>query len=54
MAEVYKACSGGEGMNCGSCACDLKKMVDDHNSKIAVHTLSEQINEVVQKTKETV
>lgn len=52
MNDVYKNCSGEDGMNCGRCACSLKKMVDDHNSKIAVGKLSADIGHLVHKTKE--
>jgi bacterioferritin-associated ferredoxin len=53
LGSVYTACAGGESMNCGTCACTLKKMVDDHNSKIAVGKLSADLENVVHKAKET-
>jgi len=43
IKDVYKSCSGGEEMNCGTCACTLKKMVDTHNNAITISELSNQI-----------
>lgn len=51
IKDVYESCSGGKAMNCGTCACELKKMVDDHNGTIAVSRISAAIEHVIQHNK---
>ncbi len=43
VKEVYAACSGGEKMNCGNCACDLKQMVDGHNNTKTISQISQDM-----------
>lgn len=52
--EVYKACSGGDIYNCGRCKPEMKKMVDTHNNKITVSNISDEMQKVAGKNKETV
>ena len=54
VKEVYSACSGGESMNCGSCACTLQSMVDKHNNTITIDALSQEMQKCKNKAKETV
>lgn len=42
-AQIYKACSGGKGPNCGSCMCLVKDMIVDHQSAIGVQKILEDI-----------
>ncbi len=52
VRDVYAACSGGEDMNCGTCACALKSLVDDHNGRIVVCQMSAQLKVSAEKIKE--
>lgn len=52
--DVYKACSGGESMNCGSCACDLQAIIDKHNNTLTIHELSDQMQQCTETEKEVV
>lgn len=56
VSSVYKACSGGEKMNCGNCACDLKDMVVQHNNVRTIENISDKIDLLIpadKKIKET-
>lgn len=44
LKTAYRACSGGEDMNCGSCACELKRMVDHHNNAITIGEISANLS----------
>ncbi len=46
VGRVYNACSGGEKMNCGSCSDELRSMVDEHNNKIIVNEISDNMEKV--------
>lgn len=50
--DVYKACSGGSSMNCGTCACELKSMVNDHNNNITINALTKDMRKVADTEKE--
>ncbi len=50
--DVYTACSDGESMNCGTCACELKKMVDTHNNTQTIKALSDTLDKITLQTKE--
>lgn len=52
--DVYKACSGGEGYNCGRCKPEMKQRIDTHNNKITVSDLSVEMRKAAGKNKETV
>lgn len=57
VSRVYSACTEGEKMNCGNCACDLKTMVAHHNNALTIETLSDKMEKVIpanQKIEETV
>jgi len=54
VKQVYAACSGGEKMNCGTCACDLKSMVDQHNNALTIGHINNQMEKITAKEKETV
>lgn len=54
VKDVYAACSGGEKMNCGSCSCDLKQMVDTHNNGLTIGEISDKIEHIYIKQKEPV
>ena len=47
-AQIYKACSGGNGPNCGSCMCTIKSMIVDHQSALGVQKLKEDLPELVE------
>lgn len=32
-ADLYKACSGGEKPNCGTCLCEIRERLDAHNDE---------------------
>lgn len=42
-AQVYKACSGGKGPNCGSCVNFVKNMIVDHHSALGVQKIIEDL-----------
>lgn len=42
-AQVYKACSGGNGPNCGSCMCLVKDMIVEHQSASGVQKIIEDM-----------
>lgn len=44
-AQIYKACSGGNGPNCGSCINAVKCMIVDHQSNLGVQKIKETIPE---------
>ncbi len=50
MKSVYSACSGGEKMNCGNCACELKSMVDTHNNALTISEISVQMDQAAEKS----
>lgn len=50
IKSVYSACSGGEKMNCGNCACDLKSMVDTHNNTLTISDLSKKMDQALEDT----
>ncbi len=54
VKEVYAACSGGESMNCCSCACEMKAIVDTHNNALTINALSDQMQKIADTTKEPV
>ncbi len=54
VSDVYAACSGGEKMNCGTCACELKKMVDTHNNTLTIEAINDQMTKVTEQEKEPV
>lgn len=54
VSDTYTACSGGEKMNCGTCACELKKMVDTHNNGLTIEAINDQMTKVTEQEKETV
>ncbi len=57
VSKVYSACSGGEKMNCGNCACDLKSMVIHHNNAMTIETISDKMEQIApadKKIEETV
>lgn len=47
VKKTYAACSGAEKMNCGSCACEIKKIVDMHNQNITVNELSKKMSVLI-------
>ncbi len=54
LGKTYQACSGGAKMNCGSCSCELKKMVDTHNNALTIENISDNMQKTLQDAKETV
>lgn len=50
--DVYRACSGGKSMNCGTCSCELKAIVKDHNNNITISELSDGMRKVTDTEKE--
>ena len=54
VKDVYTACSGGEAMNCGSCACALKQMVDHHNNTRSINTISINLKKAVYNLEDAV
>lgn len=44
-SQVYKACSGGTGPNCGSCINAIKCMIVDHQSALGVERLKQDLPE---------
>lgn len=54
VMDVYRSCSGEPKMNCGSCACELRGMVDKHNNTLTIDAISKDMEKVSQKTKENV
>ena len=42
-AQIYKACSGGMGPNCGTCLCMVKDMIVDHQSALGVQKIIEEM-----------
>lgn len=53
-AQVYKACTGGEKVNCGNCTCMLKDMVDHHNNALTIQELQGEMQKSALPEKETV
>jgi bacterioferritin-associated ferredoxin len=43
VAGTYKACSGGESPQCGKCLCGLRDMVGDHNSRLTVRAMEDEM-----------
>ncbi len=54
VKDVYAACSGGENMNCGTCACTLKDIVDTHNNTITICDISDNMTKAAMTQKEPV
>ena len=44
-AQVYKACSGGNGPNCGTCIHFVKDMIVDHHSALGVQKIIDDLPE---------
>ncbi len=42
-AQIYKKCSGGTGPNCGSCLCQVKDMIVEHQSALGVQKIKEDL-----------
>jgi bacterioferritin-associated ferredoxin len=43
VAKVYRACSGGNNPNCGTCLATVKEMVRAHNAAVAVREIGAQL-----------
>jgi bacterioferritin-associated ferredoxin len=43
ISEVYRCCSGGETPSCGTCVPTLREMVLDHNSRVAVKKIGQNL-----------
>ena len=46
-AQIYKACAGGNGPNCGTCIHMVKDLIVDHQSTSALQKLIDDLPEVI-------
>jgi len=45
-AQIYKCCSGGESPRCGTCVCEIKAMIVEHQSAAGVQKIIEDLPEL--------
>jgi bacterioferritin-associated ferredoxin len=43
VSKVYKACSGGNGPNCGTCLPTLIGMIREHNANVEIRALEKNL-----------
>lgn len=43
LDDLHEACSGGEGFNCGKCACDWVDLAREHNRNITLQQLKDSL-----------
>lgn len=47
LDDLHEACSGGEGFQCGKCACNLADMAREHNRSMTMQALKDHLPEPV-------